>query len=102
MSGLSGDNAAALRPRGTPSEVLHKLRLVPVEVFTGMCDHEGCMEDHGYGISDAVSAWSDCNRAIGRIYRVDDMPRRDPGDSIEVWVNEADLLWFQRKFGDGS
>lgn len=81
------------------------LRLVPVEVFTGMCEHEGCENpDHlGYGLSDAVSAWSDCNRAEGRIYRVDEddaAAYRDPGDTVTIWVDPADRPWFERRFGE--
>lgn len=44
------------------------LTLVPVEVFGGEPDDD----TWGYGLMDAVPAWSDCNRADGRIYRVDD------------------------------
>lgn len=85
-------------------EMLVKLRLVPVEAFTGICDHDDCEnpEHLGYGICDAVSAWSDCNRAVGHIYRVDDSGlHREPGDTVEIWVNESDVAWFDRKFGDG-
>lgn len=84
-------------------ETLVAIRLVPVEVFTGMCDHDGCMKDHGYGIADAVSAWSDCNRAVGQVYRRDEpnnSEHRDQGDTVTVYVNESDLPWFDRKFGE--
>lgn len=83
------------------SDDLVPLTLVPVEVFTGLCDHVECPDpDHlGYGICDAVSAWSDCNRAIGRIYRVDDLPRpRAPGDAVTVFVRPGDVEWFKRNF----
>jgi hypothetical protein len=80
------------------------LRLVPVEVFTGVCGHEECANpDHlGYGISDAVSAWSDCNRATGQIYRVDDLnpANREDGDTVTIWVDPADVEWFSRRFGN--
>lgn len=66
------------------------VRLVPVEVFG----------TDGYGLMDAVEAWSDCNRAIGRIYRVDDMPIRQDGETIEVLVRRADLPWFEKRWGD--
>lgn len=71
---------------------LIKLSLVPVKVF-------GTDE---YGLCDAVSAWSDCNRAEGKIYRVDDIKysKRDPGESVEIWVNEKDLSFFEKKWGD--
>jgi hypothetical protein len=67
------------------------IRLIPVEVFGA---------EDGYGLSDAVSAWSDCNRARGRIYRVDDIPGRDEGDTVTVYVAASDLPWFERRFGD--
>jgi hypothetical protein len=85
-------------------EKLVKLRLVPVEVFTGLCDHDDCKNpDHlGYGIADAVEAWSDCNRASGRIYRVDDVDGRyrHEGDTVTIWVNQSDVAWFDRNFGE--
>lgn len=54
------------------------------------------------GLSDAVSSWSDCNRAEGRIYRVDDTDPdyREPGDTIIVYVSKADLPWFEKRFGE--
>lgn len=85
------------------SETMVPLRLVPVEVFTGLCRHQGCADPNcvGYGISDAVSAWSDCNRAVGHIYRVDDLDgSREPGDTLTVHVPESDVQWFRRSFDD--
>lgn len=94
------------------------LRLVPVEVFgtEDCCLHdpppyssrppyagdEEC-ESAGYGLSDAVSAWSDCNRATGRIYRVDDVEEqyRLPGETVTIYVPRASLSFFERVFGDG-
>ncbi len=93
------------------------LTLVPVEVFGGDCD---CHNEHnyrwsadtgrgasngcdgwGYGLMDAVQAWSDCNRASGRIYRVEDLDgHREPGESITVYVEAAQVEWFQKRFGD--
>lgn len=73
---------------------LVSLRLVPVAVFGA----EG-----GYGLADAVSAWSDCNRAYGHIYRVDDphsLPYRNPGETVEIFVRASDLPFFERRWGD--
>lgn len=55
-----------------------------------------------YGLSDAVPSWSDCNRATGRIYRVDDTDPdlREPGDTIRIFVSKADLPWFEKRFGE--
>lgn len=51
-----------------------------------------------------MPAWSDCNRAIGRIYRVEDLAvqarGREPGDSITIYVRTEDEAWFTKKFGD--
>ncbi len=66
---------------------LVKLTLVPVQVFGA---------EDGYGLMDAVSAWSDCNRAIGQIYRVDDMKHRNPGEAVEIWVKKKDLPFFEK------
>lgn len=92
--------------------------LVPVEVFGGDCDcHRGTEADRdagnvasyssecggwGYGLCDAVQAWSDCNRANGQIYRVDDTePRyRKHGETVRVWVADKDLPFFDKKFGE--
>jgi hypothetical protein len=67
------------------------ITLVPVEVFGA---------DDGYGLMDAVEAWSDCNRATGRIYRVEDVdvPRR-PGEVVTVWVDVGDLPYFEKRWG---
>jgi len=85
--------------------------LVPVEVFGATCachDHlEGTDEGvkcsgWGFGLSDAVSSYSDCNRAEGHIYRVDDTDPdyRQPGDTVRIYVSRADLPWFEKRFGD--
>lgn len=84
------------------------ITLVPVEVFGGDCDcHEesdkaGDCAGWSYGLMDAVQSWSDCNRASGRIYRVDDTePQyREPGETITVYVPAGSLPWFERRFGD--
>lgn len=77
----------------TEAGPLVPLRLVPVEVFGA---------EDGYGLCDAVSAWSDCNRADGHIYRVDDgdPQYREPGQTVEIFVREADLPFFAKAWGD--
>jgi hypothetical protein len=87
--------------------------LVPVEVFGGDCAcHEeregtqGQTDCHGfvYGLSDAVQAWSDCNRARGHVFRVDDVdPQyRLPGETVRVWVADKDLpLLLEKVWGEG-
>jgi hypothetical protein len=95
----------------SPSDLV-PLILVPVEVFGG-CDHPGCDSDcgtFGYGLCDAVGpAWSDCNRADGRIYRVEDLdspgyepPMEYEGEParVEIHVRRRDLEFFQRRHGD--
>ena len=90
---------------------LVEIELVPVEVFgtdgCQLCDH--CQKHDGYGLMDAVSSWSDCNRAVGRIYRVEDLrdpgepipgKYRVPGDTIGVFIRKQDLPWLQKRFGD--
>lgn len=87
--------------------------LIPVEVFGeddccehGLQDHtpgvvDQC-ESRGYGLSDAVSSWSDCNRARGHIYRAEDdgsFRHREPGDFMVVYVPDGQQAWFQRTFG---
>lgn len=95
-------------PNGAPADLV-PVRLVPVEVFGGDCDchlnhdHDGnpCT-GWGYGLCDAVGAGSDCNRAVGRIYRRDEdrSPRLD-GETIVVWVPAGELEKFDKRFGDG-
>ena len=70
---------------------LVKVTLVPVEVFG----------TDGYGLSDAVSPWSDCNRAIGHIYRRDDessVSHRNPEDVITIYVPREELHKFEKEF----
>jgi hypothetical protein len=94
------------------SEELVPITLVPAEVFGGDC---ACHEKHGegqredcpgwgYGLSDAVSAWSDCNRADNRIYRVDDTdPKyREPGETVIVYVPRGSVSWFEKHWGEGA
>lgn len=74
---------------------LVELHLVPVEVFG----------TESYGLSDAVSSWSDCNRAVGKIYRVDDIDDRAGKGRITVpiYVKKQDLPFFEKKWGaDGD
>jgi hypothetical protein len=87
-------------------EPLVKVKLVPVEVFGADVEHcRKCGEEvpFGYGLMDAVPAWSDCNRALGRIYRADEAsskPYREPGDTITVYVPESEMAKFQQRYGD--
>lgn len=88
------------------NEVLVPVTLIPVEIFGTECDHEAHRGDpvpFSYGLSDAVSSWSDCNRAIGHIYRVDDMPpgSRLPGESITIHVTAEQAEWLKKRWGDG-
>jgi hypothetical protein len=86
---------------------LVRIRLVPVEVFgADEEDCEGCGETVkcGYGLMDAVQAWSDCNRAIGHIFRKDDDYTegfRTPGDTITVYVPQSEMAKFEKRYGDG-
>lgn len=102
------EHLARLYPDGAPAGLV-PVRLVPVEVFGGECPcHEaaeasGAAVDHDfvYGLCDAVEAWSDCNRAYGRIYRRDeDESRRLDGDTITVWVSATEVEKFNKRFGD--
>jgi hypothetical protein len=78
------------------------IRLVPVEVFGLLCDeHEDLPKTVPRGLSDAVSSWSDCNRAEGHIYRVDeDWATREAGEAARVWVADADLPFFEKRWGE--
>jgi len=81
---------------------LVRVRLVPVEVFgTGPepCEHCGSETGGGYGLMDAVAAWSDCNRAVGHIYRVDDVESR-AGETITVYVPQSEMAKFSKKYGE--
>ncbi len=63
-----------------------KLRLVPVDVYGS-----------DFGLSDAVDPWSDCNRAVGHIYRVEDIKGRT-GETVEVLVKKTDMPFFDKCF----
>ena len=79
---------------------LTKRYLIPVKVFGTETCHN-CMDDlrcrrcgedtSGYGLSDAIFAWSDCNRYQGQIYRFRDDEwdtRTEKDGAIVVWVPE--------------
>lgn len=71
-------------------EDLVEVILVPVEIFGA---------DDGYGLADAISPWSDCNQAIGRIYRREERPDvqfPNPDDVIKVYVSRSELAKFDR------
>jgi len=108
------------------------VRLVPVEVFGGDCScHEEAghayiqpegtpegmtaqeqpsgviklvprCEGWSYGLSDAVGAKSDCNRAIGKIYRVHDTDHASgrPEDTVVVFVPRSAVQWFETQRGE--
>ena len=101
---------ARVYPGGIPDKLV-PVRLVPVEVFGASCachedaelaaDGERPCNDQGYGLMDAVLAWSDCNRAEGRIYRRDeDWSIRTDGDTILVWVPVGKMAKFEKRFGE--
>ena len=76
----------------TTQNDLKRVRLVPVEVF-GAKD--------GYGLCDAVSAWSDCNRADGMIFRLDDAYQeeyRNKGDTVEIWATKENITKLKTHF----
>ena len=103
---LKAGGSLVLAPAAAGGEPLVRIRLVPVEVFGA--DEEDCRScgetvRFGYGLCDAVSAWSDCNRAIGHIFRKDDdytEGYREPGDTITVYVPQSELAKFERRYGD--
>lgn len=86
----------------TNTPEVREIRLVPVQVFAaGLCgeDCAHCKTHEGYGLMDAVESWSDCNRAIGKIYRVDeDYSNRLPGESVTVTVKSDDMPFFDKDF----
>ena len=95
-----------LAAQADSGEALVRVRLVPVEVFGADeedCPGCGATIKFGYGLMDAVQSWSDCNRAIGHIYRVDEdytEGYREPGDNIVIYVPQAEMAKFKRRFGD--
>lgn len=81
---------------------LAKVYLVPVEVF-GADECEKCEVPTGYGLCDVAEPGSDCNRAVGHIYRRDDSDQRyrNPEEVIRIYVPLSELPKFDKKFGDG-
>lgn len=71
---------------------LKRARLVPIEVFGA---------EDGYGLCDAVSAWSDCNRADGMIFRLDDDFQegyRNKEDTVEIWATQENITKLKTHF----
>lgn len=93
------DYLARTHPDGPPPGLI-PVRLCPVQVFgADQCDR--CEAPAGYGLMDAVTAWSDCNRAYGKIYRRDDdWSMRAEGHTILVWVTPEEAEKFDRVLGD--
>jgi hypothetical protein len=69
--------------------------LTPVVVFgAGVCPDcqgptrcAGCgKEVEGYGLMDATSAWSDCNRADGHLFRVDDITSTNNPERVRIAI----------------
>ena len=95
-------------PAPAIGEPLVKVKLVPVEVFGA--DSEDCPDCPaeiltGYGLMDAVSAWSDCNRAIGHIYRVEDVDVTNPEREeacITVYVPQSQVERFKVRHGESG
>lgn len=88
--------------------------LVPVQVFgeNMCCEHNphGALvipenvgvvdcEAQGNGLMDAVSSWSDCNRAWGRIYRFEDLAgaNREAGETLTIRVKRDEFEAFIAK-----
>ena len=108
MSARADERAAKLAAQPVPDDLV-PLALVPVQVFGATCDCHDHLEGTeqgekcrgwGYGLSDAVSSWSDCNRAEGHIYRVDDTDPdyREHGDTQTVYASRAAMPWFEKRF----
>jgi hypothetical protein len=88
----------ALAEPEAPEEI--EVRLVPVEVFGAGCDDPAHEDQTGYGLCDAVQAWSDCNRAEGHIYRFDDGTEewRIPGETLRIRANREEYEAFASRF----
>ncbi len=75
----------------TPKDLI-RVKMVPVEV--------GCTEE-SYCLCDAVSAWSDCNNATGKIFRLDDdfqQDHRNKEDTVEMWCTEENIIKLKTHF----
>lgn len=73
-----------------------KVWLVPIEVFSAGFDPLD-PDDFSYGLCDAVGAGSDCNRAVGHMYRIETDPRwaeefLKPGECLEIEV-DPERFW---------
>lgn len=94
---------AEIEPAAIPAgEPLVRVQLVPVEIFgvsPEPCEHCGEETGGGYGLMDAVEAWSDCNRAAGHIFRKDDIPTRH-GETITIYVPQSEMPKFEKTYGD--
>lgn len=78
------------------------VRLVPVEVFGAECDAHPEPVPVILGLCDAVSAWSDCNRAWGSIFRLDDIASRGDAEAntVRIWVPESEYDKLLKKWSD--
>ncbi len=86
-------------PDGAPRGLV-PIRLCPVIVF-GADECDCCQAPAGYGLMDAASAWSDCNRADRHIYRRDeDNFLRLPAETIVVWATPDEAAKFGQVLGD--
>jgi hypothetical protein len=96
----AGGDSASEPPAGTING--RWLTLVPVEVFGLICDEHELPQPVGWGLCDAVQAWSDCNRADGHIYRVEDLDtaHRVPGETARIWVRDEELPFFETCWGE--
>lgn len=86
-----------------------EVSLVPIEIFgigclhcdtdTFTCPECGDQGHHGFGLSDAVSWWGDCNRAEGHMLRFEDIDgaNREPGETLTVRVKRDELEAFMAR-----
>ena len=94
-----------------PDEELVSVLLTPVHVFgaVGTCSQHPDIDptcprcgnplQSCYGLSDATSAWSDCNRADGHIFRIDDVDSTNPERvQIRVYVPESGLAKLEKSY----
>lgn len=94
-----GEHVARAYPDGAPPDLV-PVRLCPVMVF-GADECDACEAPTGYGLMDAASAWSDCNRPWQLIYRRDDPEfQRLEHETILIWVTPEEAAKFERVLGD--